>query len=111
MVEALQDYLENELWHADTLGSVIPTVSGDPSHLLQIDIQSPSIEIGARQGRVHSHFIVKVRHMDKVLIGGIQSRMQAHVRANSPFRAAFVSVTLMDTHAENYALKEAYVEG
>lgn len=107
-MQALEDYLREDFWQPATLARNIPTRSGDPGHLLQIDIQAPSIEIGAKQGRVHSHFVVKVRHMDSVIISAVQSRMQAHARAG-PFPYAFVSVTLMDARAENYALKEAYV--
>lgn len=108
VVQLLEDYLREEMWQPSTLATLIPTRSGDPGHLLQIDIQAPSIEIGAKQGRVHSHFIVKVRHMDSVVISAVQSRMQAHAR-EGPFPRAFVSVTLMNGRPENYALKEAYV--
>lgn len=108
VVQALEDYLREDFWQPETLARNIPTRSGNPDHLLQIDIQAPTIEIGPKQGRVHSHFVVKVRHMDSVIISAVQSRMQAHVRAG-PFPFAFVSVTLMNAKPENYALKEAYV--
>lgn len=108
-MQALEDYLQEEMWTPASLARMIPTRSGDPGHLLQVDIQAPSIEIGPKQGRVHAHFIVKVRHCDSVIISAVQSRMQAHAR-EGPFPYAFVSVTLMDARAENYALKEAYVE-
>lgn len=109
VVELLEDYLKNELWVPSTMVSLLPTRSGDPSHILQVDVQAPSIEIGPKQGRVHAHFIVKVRHCDSVMIAPVQGLMQRHVRANSVFYAAYVSVTLMDAKAENYALKEAFI--
>lgn len=108
IVDALERYLVDDLWTERELERVIPLMSGRPDlHLLGVEVQAPSIEIGTRQRRVHAHFILRIRHADQVVLGRMQPLMQRHVRERTMFKAAFVSVRLLNSAAENYALKES----
>lgn len=108
-VDELQEYLERKLWTIDVLERLIPLRSDDPRHLLSIEILAPAIEIGDRQRRVHAHWVLRIRHADRVVMGRLQPALQRHFREESVFSSGFVSVRLLDSAAENYALKEQLV--
>jgi len=110
LVEALEQYLTQRLWTEQGLQKVLVVESGQPErHILTVHVQEAAIEIGARQRRVHAHFILRVRHVDKLLLGRIQPALQRHVRRESMFSGAFVSVRLLNSAQENYALRETFL--
>lgn len=110
LVRHMEHYLREELFTEAGLTAVIATDEQHRPDLLRaVDVQAPSIEVGSNQQRVHAHFILRVRHCTKVNLGRTQALMQAHVRAKSIFRRAFVSIRLLNARADNYALKETFL--
>lgn len=109
IIAALRRYLEEALWTKETLQALIPLQPQRAHLLLAVEVQAPAIEIGGRQRRVHAHFILRIRHAARVVLGRMQPAMQRHLRQNSPFVGGFVSVRLLNAAAENYALKETFL--
>ena len=107
IIDALEHYLQSQLWTAKTLEKIIEL--DDPKLLLKVEVQAPAIEVGARQRRIHAHFILRIRHAAKVHLGRLQPNIQRHVRQNSMFLNAFVSVRLLNSVADNYALKDSFL--
>lgn len=109
IIEALATYLRDVLWTERELESVIVLEPDNPRLLLAVEVQAPAIEVGARQRRVHAHFILRIRHAARVHLGRLQGSLQRHVKRHSIFLGAFVSVRLLNAAAENYALKETFL--
>lgn len=109
-VDQLAQYLDERLFTKEALNAVIAVDPPEPERiLLSVRIIAPVIEIGPTQHRVHCHFGMRIRHAGKTHAGSTSKRIAAHVRANSPFGAPFVSVRLVNTVRANYNLKERYV--
>lgn len=110
-VRELRTYLQERLFTKRGMYDTIVVESERPRrHILAVEVQAPSIEIGARQRLVHAHFILRIKHISRVVLGAMQRSLKRHVQANSIFANPFVSVRLLDGRADNYVLKEVEVE-
>jgi hypothetical protein len=109
-VDQLAQYLDECLFTKEALNAVIAVDPPEPERiLLSVRIIAPVIEIGTKQHRVHCHFGMRIRHAGKTHAGSTSKLIAAHVRANSPFGAPFVSVRLVNMARANYNLKERFV--
>lgn len=109
-VHALRQFLEQSLFTVAGSEACIALESGQPRrHLLRVEVQAAVIEEGSERGFIHAHWVWKITHADRVVLGRMAPQTQQYVRAKSIFSGAFVSIRLLNAAPENYALKGRFL--
>ena len=113
-VAELQHFLEGVLFTQSGLARLLlhaATRRGAKArHIERVDISAAAIEIGARQQRVHAHWVMKIVHADLQLnVGLMQGELQRMCREHTSFTSPYAHIDLLSAAAENYALKEQFV--
>ena len=107
MLQFWKDFMENEIWTKEALEQLI--VFYDAGTVRRVDIMEPVVESGPRQHRIHSHFIMSIRHTGKVALGNMLRRWRLYINARVHGFSRGVNVQfqlLSSSRSKNYNLKQ-----
>lgn len=112
-VEELASFLNDDALTARGLGMLILFKGFDewpvysPRSLRFVDIPRIGIEVGDRYARLHAHGRLMIEHECRVTIGPMERHWTEYVRSKLAWApSATVKITLGDTRAINYTLKD-----